>query len=165
MSDPSVERLDLGQLLHEAAARHADVGPKALLFDIQPPPNAPDLIVTRQPAILYGLGNIIENAVEFSAQAVTIYAHWNATSVRVTISDDGLGFDESVLDRLGEPYLTTRGAGTAGSRKREGMGLGFFIAKTLLERSGAKVTYANKTSPAHGALVHLEWARRDLEAI
>ncbi len=163
ISDPTVERLTLGQLLQEAAARHSDIGTKALLFDIHRPKGEPDLMVQRQPAILYGLGNIIENALEFSTQAVTISAHWDSASVQVTISDDGQGFDEGVLDRLGEPYLTTRGAGTAGSRNREGMGLGFFIAKTLLERSGAKVTFGNQISPDRGALVRAQWARRDIE--
>ena len=118
----------------------------------------------RQPAVLYGLGNLIENALQFSTTAVTISAQWDEMSVQVTIGDDGPGFDESVLDRLGEPYVTTRGAGTSGSRQREGMGLGFFIAKTLLERSGAKVTFGNQTGVQRGALVKAVWARRDLEA-
>lgn len=164
IKDPSVERLTLGQLLEEAAARHEDRGTKAILFDIQRPVDAPDLMVMRQPAILYGLGNLIENAQEFSRQAVTIFAKWDETAIQVIISDDGPGFDESVLDRLGEPYVTTRGAGTSGSRQREGMGLGFFIAKTLLERSGAKVTFDNQIGPDGGALVRAVWARGDLEA-
>jgi two-component system, sensor histidine kinase RegB len=162
--DPGAEQITLGQLLEEAAARHPDRGSKALLFDIQRPEGAPDLLVMRQPAVLYGLGNLIENALEFSNQAVTISAQWDALSVNVTISDDGPGFDESVLDRLGEPYITTRGAGTSGSRQREGMGLGFFIAKTLLERSGAKVSFGNQTSGKRGAVVGATWARNDLEA-
>jgi two-component system, sensor histidine kinase RegB len=165
VTDPSVERLTLGQLLEEAAARHEDRGGKALLFDIHRPEDAPDLMVMRQPAVLYGLGNLIENALEFSTEAVTIFAKWDETSIQIIISDDGPGFDESVLDRLGEPYITTRGAGTSGSRQREGMGLGFFIAKTLLERSGAKVTFDNQTSPARGAQVRAVWARRDLEVV
>jgi two-component system, sensor histidine kinase RegB len=164
-SDLSVEHLTLGQLLEEAAARHSDQGTKALLFDIQRPEGAADLIMMRQPAILYGLGNLIENALEFSKQAVTIFAKWDEATVQVSISDDGPGFDESVLDRLGEPYLTTRGAGTSGSRQREGLGLGFFIAKTLLERSGAKVTFGNQIDGARGAVVRAVWARRDIEVV
>lgn len=164
ISDPNVERITLGQLLEEAAARHPDHGSKALLFDIRRPDGAPDLVVMRQPAVLYGLGNLIENALEFSAQAVTIFAQWDANYVQVAISDDGPGFEEGVLERLGEPYLTTRGAGTSGSRQREGMGLGFFIAKTLLERSGAKVTSGNQAGGTRGAVVKAVWARRDFEA-
>lgn len=164
ITDPTAERLSLGQLLEEAAARHAELSNKVLLFDIQRPENDPDLMVTRQPAVLYGLGNLIENALGFARAAVTIFAFWDSSHIHVTISDDGQGFDETVLDRLGEPYVTTRGIGSTGSKQREGMGLGFFIAKTLLERSGAKVTFSNQQGPLRGALVKIVWARSDLEA-
>jgi two-component system, sensor histidine kinase RegB len=163
-ADPTLDRLTLGQLLEEAASRHTDRGTKALLFDIQRPDGAPDLIVLRQPAVLYGLGNLIENALEFSRTAVTLAAKWDEKTVQVSISDDGLGFDEAVLDRLGEPYLTTRGAGTLGSREREGMGLGFFIAKTLLERSGAQVSFGNQSGSTRGAMVCVDWPRNSVEA-
>ena len=77
-------------------------------------------------------------------------------------SDDGPGFHETILDRLGDPFVTTRpgyGEGTSESGRHEGMGLGFFIAKTLLERSGASVSLANRPSPQHGAAVHVVWPR------
>jgi two-component system, sensor histidine kinase RegB len=164
-TDPTIEHLSLGQLLEEAASRHIDLTTKALLFDIQPPKDAPDLIVTRQPAILYGLGNLIENALEFATSAATIFAQWDENEIVVTISDDGPGFDEAVLDRLGEPYVTTRGAGAATPRQREGLGLGFFIAKTLLERSGAQVTFQNRVGSMRGANVRAVWPRKSLEAI
>jgi two-component system, sensor histidine kinase RegB len=163
VSDPTIERLTLGQVLEEAAARHENASGKALLFDINRPDGEPDLTVMRQPAIMYGLGNLIENALEFAASAVTIYARWDTEDVEVEVSDDGPGFDENVLDRLGEPYVTTRGAGHAGPRMREGMGLGFFIAKTLLERSGAKVTFLNQSGARRGALVRAVWPRKVLE--
>jgi two-component system, sensor histidine kinase RegB len=165
ITDITVERMPLGQLLQEAAARHPDTGNKVLLYDISHPKDEPDLIVMRQPAVLYGLGNLIENALEFAGAAVTIGARWDGSSIQVTICDDGPGFDESIIDRLGEPYVTTRGAGTLGSRQREGMGLGFFIAKTLLERSGATVKVSNQIGPQKGALVQAVWRRRDLEAV
>jgi two-component system, sensor histidine kinase RegB len=164
ISDPTAQHLPLGQLLQEAAARHPDHGTKALLFDIVRPNDGPDLIVIRQPAILYGLGNLIENALEFSTQAVTISALWDVNRVQISIGDDGPGFDESVLERLGEPYVTTRGPGNAGPRQREGMGLGFFIAKTLLERSGAKVSVSNQSHPLRGAIIKAVWPRQALEA-
>jgi two-component system, sensor histidine kinase RegB len=163
LSDPTLEHVSLGQLLEEAASRHVDMQAKALLFDIQPPANEPDLIVSRQTAILYGLGNLVENALEFAATSVTIYAKWDSTQVQITISDDGPGFDEAVLDRLGEPYVTTRGAGSSVPRLREGLGLGFFIAKTLLERSGAKVTSHNQLGKMRGASVVVIWPRGALE--
>lgn len=166
VSDPTIEHVSLGQLLEEAAARHPDFTLKALLFEIQPPENEPDLIVTRQPAILYGLGNLIENALEFASTAVTIYAKWDAASIQITVADDGSGFDDAVLERLGEPYVTTRGANSASPRVREGLGLGFFIAKTLLERSGASVTFGNQSfGGQRGARVSATWPRKSLEVV
>ena len=41
--------------------------------------------------------------------------------------------------------------------------LGFFIAKTLLERSGATVDFENRQFPDHGAVVKIRWARDDFE--
>jgi two-component system, sensor histidine kinase RegB len=164
-SDPTIEHSTLGHLLEEAASRHTDTTSKALLFDIQPPIGEVDLIVNRQPAILYGLGNLIENALDFAQSAATIYAQWDISQIIITISDDGPGFDEAILDRLGEPYVTTRGAATITPRQREGLGLGFFIAKTLLERSGAKVSFQNRLGSARGASVRAVWPRKALEVL
>ena len=84
-----------------------------------------------------------------------ITATWSSRDVVITIADDGPGIPPLVLDALGEPYITTRpsprpGHGTDG--EPSGMGLGFFIAKTLLERSGATVLLENRTEPATGAV-------------
>jgi two-component system sensor histidine kinase RegB len=93
---------------------------------------------------------------------VTIEASWDEEMVSVTIADDGPGFAASVMERLGEPYLTSRPAkGAEGKPEDEqfGLGLGFFIAKTLLERSGARIEYANREAPRTGAIVKIEWPR------
>ena len=109
-------------------------------------------------------GLIIENATEFALQEVTIRALWNAAEVVVTITDDGPGFPPDVMDSVGEPYVTTRPAeDIAGMSMADfgtsGLGLGFFIAKTLLERSGASVTLENQKDPASGAIVRIAWPR------
>jgi two-component system sensor histidine kinase RegB len=74
-----------------------------------------------------------------------------------------------VIDRLGEPYVTTRQGYGPGSDQpengSEGMGLGLFIANRLLERSGATITMANRPSPEHGAKVRISWPREALEAV
>jgi two-component system sensor histidine kinase RegB len=122
----------------------------------------------RNPGILYGLGNLVENAVDFAKERVEVAASWNGQDVNVTISDDGPGFAPEIMERIGEPYVTTH------RRKHpsvdgetpvhaSGMGLGFFIAKTLLERSGATLDFENRPSPGHGALVHVRWGRGDFE--
>ena len=101
----------------------------------------------------YGLGNLIENAIDFAQKKVTIAARWSAQEIAVTVRDDGPGFSQEIIDRLGDPFVTTRrGYGPIelqGDRidQHEGMGLGFFIAKTLLERSGAQVSLANLPQP------------------
>jgi two-component system sensor histidine kinase RegB len=122
-------------------------------------------VLQRNPAITYGLANLIENAIDFAEKSVTIEARWSAGEITITVKDDGPGFSQEIIDRLGEPFVTTRrgyGASEAPSAptdRHEGMGLGFFIAKTLLERSGAQVSLANLPHPDHGAVVRMAWPR------
>lgn len=116
----------------------------------------------RNPAITYGLGNLLENAVDFARTRVDVDARWTRSQVSVTVSDDGPGFHQDIFDRLGDPFVTTRPGYDAERSEgggHEGMGLGFFIAKTLLERSGAAVSLANRPLPDHGAVVHIVWPR------
>ncbi len=119
-------------------------------------------VFRRNPAIAYGLGNLLENAVDFAETRVEVDARWTAAQVSITVRDDGPGFHENIFDRLGDPFVTTRpgyGEDTGEPGRHEGMGLGFFIAKTLLERSGATVSLANRPTPEHGAVVHVVWPR------
>ena len=155
--DPVTDIIPFGQLLEEVAQRHPDLGHKVLLFDIEGPEGKDELLVRRAPSVLYGMGNMLENAIHYATQAVTVAASWNDQHVKVTIVDDGPGFDEAILDRLGEPYVTTNPAGGSSSTRREGMGLGFFIAKTLLERSGATVSFWNQEGAKKGAVVEIRW--------
>ena len=124
--------------------------------------DSPEPVFRRNPAIAYGLGNLLENAVDFAETKVEIEARWSATGVSISVGDDGPGFHQNIFDRLGDPFVTTRpgyGAETRGDGGHEGMGLGFFIAKTLLERSGAVVSLANRPVPGHGAVVQVVWPR------
>ncbi len=93
-----------------------------------------------------------------------MHASWDDDGVEVTISDDGPGFSPEIMDRIGEPYVTSRRRNLADSDDEpRGLGLGFFIAKTLLERSGATLSFANRRPPEHGAIVKLRWNRADFE--
>jgi two-component system, sensor histidine kinase RegB len=118
-------------------------------------------VFRRNPAIAYGLGNILENAIDFAKSEVKVTAQWSSTQVLLSVADDGPGFDQSIFDRLGDPYVTTRpGYDTeANDSGHEGMGLGLFIAKTLLERTGAQVRISNREAPLHGATVSVAWPR------
>jgi two-component system, sensor histidine kinase RegB len=123
---------------------------------------AAEPVFRRNPAIAYGLGNLLENAVDFAESKVGVEARWTEANVSIAVGDDGPGFHQDVFDRLGDPFVTTRrgyGTETGDETRHEGMGLGFFIAKTLLERSGAGVSLANRPPPGHGAVVQVVWPR------
>ncbi len=144
----------LRDLLEEAAAPHADRG-IAIEIDVQGESDH----VHRDAAILHGLRNLIQNAVDFACARVRIFAQWSGQSLRVTISDDGPGYPPALIPRLGSPFLTTRLRSEDG-RGYEGMGLGLFIAKALLERSGAVLDFSNSGA---GAVVSISWPRHVIE--
>jgi two-component system sensor histidine kinase RegB len=159
-------RLPLGALLDDIAAPHRgeDIAIKVTVV----PPAENDLVpqVWRAPELLHGLGNIIENAADFAATEVRVRARWDAASLYVDVEDDGPGFAPEIFDALGEPYVTSRPGhhalgetemGPQGPLEHEGMGLGFFIAKVLLEQTGGMVTAINP--PGGGARVAVRWAR------
>ncbi|HMK71471.1 MAG TPA: ActS/PrrB/RegB family redox-sensitive histidine kinase [Xanthobacteraceae bacterium] len=157
------DRVPLSALIEEAVAPHRHFG--VLIVVTLPADRAAEPLGARNPAIRYGLGNIIENAVDFANKRVDIVAQWAADEVSITISDDGPGFAPEVLDRIGAPYVTHRRPGPRGPDDEDvfGLGLGFFIAKTLLERSGAKLSLKNQAAPLHGAVVTIAWNRTDFE--
>ncbi len=156
-----LETLTLRHLIEEVAGPQRPFGvPISIVMEGDGPAPA----CRRNPGVLYGLANLVDNAVDFAAAGVTISAHWSAAEVRLAIRDDGPGFKPLVLLRLGEPYLTTRG-GDRRNEEASGLGLGLFIAKTLLERSGATLAFANAVPPETGAVVTIAWPRAAFERI
>ena len=156
------DRLKLSGLIEEVVAPHRNFG---VAIEVRlPPDRASEPVGARNPAVLYGLGNLVENAVDFARLRVELLAEWDEEEVAVTIADDGPGFSPEVLGRLGEPYVTSRGSGRpAGEPESGGLGLGFFIAKTLIERSGGTLSCSNRAPPQSGAVVKVRWARADFE--
>jgi two-component system sensor histidine kinase RegB len=157
--DSHIGRLALSSLMEEVAAPHRDFGVKLI---VTPGSQSGEPVLARNAGILYGLGNLLENAVDFARSRVEFSARWDASTITVSIRDDGPGFSPNMIERVGEPFLTTR------SRDPEatggGLGLGLFIAKTLLERSGAVVEFANSASTdARGALVTVRWRRAEID--
>jgi two-component system, sensor histidine kinase RegB len=155
------DRMPLSTLIEETVAPHRDFG-VAIKTRIAVA-GAAEPVGRRNPAILYGVGNILENAVDFARTTVEVNAWWNTETVEIVISDDGPGFAPDILKRIGEPYLSRRRGDEAQSERR-GLGLGVFIARTLLERTGAKVSFTNRIFPDHGAVVQIAWPRRRFEA-
>jgi two-component system sensor histidine kinase RegB len=154
--------MPLSTLIEEAVAPHRDFGVAIKVRLAVAATREP--VVARNPAILYGVGNILENAVDFARTTVEVNAWWNADTVEIVISDDGPGIAPDILKRIGEPYLSRRRSAEEPSGGRSGLGLGVFIARTLLERTGAKVSFANRTFPDHGAVVQIVWPRDRFEA-
>ena len=113
--------------------------------------------VPRSPELLHGLGNVIQNAVQFGQKTVSVAVSWDELEARVEVRDDGRGFPPGVLDRVGEPYISNRGDGH--------LGLGIFIAQTLLERTGARIQFTNirDAGRVEGAEVVIVWNRAAFE--
>jgi len=168
--DPLHARMSVTQLIEEAAAPYRGFSAELAVTAAPETGSAGAAMLEpvgeRRPGVLYGLGNLVENAVDFAAQRVEVAARWSARDVVVTIADDGPGIPPDVMDTLGEPYVTTRRSRQRGEAKDgepSGLGLGFFIAKTLLERSGATVLLDNREWPHRGAMVEVTWPREVFE--
>ena len=172
--DLIVSRLSLNHLIEEVVAPHR---PMAVPIEVRTGPapegasNGPspqEPVTERNPGVLYGLGNLVENAIDFAASKVNVEARWSNDEVKIVIADDGAGFPPHVLEQLGEPFVTTRRAHSERpdtADEHVGMGLGFFIAKTLLERSGARLELANRPAPEDGAVVTVVWPRGKFEQV
>jgi two-component system sensor histidine kinase RegB len=156
------ERMSLRQLVQEVIEPHSlvkGVQVEAIVTGA-PLTTAPD--IRRMPEIIHAFTSFVENAVDFAEGEVLVTARFDAETVSIEVRDDGKGFSPDILAKLGEPYVTSR-PGAEGSRTGHiGMGLGFFISKTLLERTGAVVTFQN--GRPRGAIVSARWPRSLVEA-
>jgi len=167
-NDPVISRVSLRGLLEEAVLEAGEhdkqifVSSKAngLLATSEPS-------LTSQPELIYGLGNLIENAAEFAKSTVWVKATYSAQQVVVEIIDDGPGFAADILTHLGEPYTSSRRSKFSRDETGDfGLGLGFFIARTLMQRSGGKISARNlkvtemvEGQMPGGACVRVVWPR------
>lgn len=145
--------LTVGALVEAAAEPH--LGPDKT-FDLRILTPGPQLVIRRRPEIMHALGNLIENAMDFARTTVTVTVSWSDADLLIEVADDGPGFNVDILSALGEPYTTSR-------PDEGGMGLGVFIAKTLLERTDARVRFGNRAAQ-QGAMVTIQWPRGAIEA-
>jgi len=159
--DQTFQRMPVSQLLEEVAEPHRGLG---IRIEMSAKGDGPEPVGVRNPAILYGLGNLIENATDFAKKRVQFDAEWDQKSLSLTLRDDGPGFSPDILGRIGEPYVSMRNAKDADRSTGGGLGLGFFIAKTLLERTGARLHLENGAPPDPGAVVRVTWPRGTFES-
>ncbi|OUD09716.1 two-component sensor histidine kinase [Marivivens niveibacter] len=159
--DLHLRNVPIEGILREAAEPHLTRG-KEIRFHIAKDTIAPDTqpIISRRPEIIHGLRNLIQNAVDFAATTVDVEMHWSKDTVLVRICDDGAGYSQNVISRIGDPFVRQRNLPQRPGY--DGMGLGLFIAKTLLERSGAKLAFANG-GDLGGAIVTVSWIRSKVD--
>jgi two-component system sensor histidine kinase RegB len=168
----------LAAVIREAADPHLNRG-KVVTFhglaDIGLTGQMPTVL--RRPELIHGLRNLIQNAVDFSASRVRVSAAFQGRNLRLEIIDDGAGFPPQLLGRIGDPFLRGRHEAVSSPNAQrpgyESMGLGLFIAKTLLERTGAELTFGNAADPfllpseqsdLRGALVSVTWPESQILA-
>jgi len=173
--DRYLRHAPVSAVVREAAEPHENRG-KMVHFDMEPAlgntsrqPN-----IRRRPEIIHGLRNLVQNAVDFAQANVWVDVTWTDDQVSVTVTDDGQGYPADMIGRIGDPFVRKRKSDSnfAQRPEYEGMGLGLFIAKTLLQRSGAKLTFTNGTDPflnseeiplRSGAIVTVIWPRAAVE--
>lgn len=175
--DTLMQIAPISALVQEAMEPHKDRGKRIvprINGRLNDGPGGDHMLVARQSEIIHGLRNLIQNAVDFSASTVWVDISWDTSQLKVHIGDDGPGYPAHLIGRIGDPFVRKRGYTDPNRPGYEGMGLGLFIAKTLLERTGAQLTFANgseweeKDLPvekAHptGAIVEVAWPRAALE--
>ncbi|MBL4666822.1 MAG: HAMP domain-containing histidine kinase, partial [Sneathiella sp.] len=144
--------LPLQSLLALVVEKHASKDAEIEILTVGTLSTQPKLFAT--PELLYGLGNLVSNAAEFAATKVTITLSWTDDKVEAVIQDDGAGFSDEILNRLGEPYTSSRAG-------HGGMGLGVFISNMLIKHSGGTISFGNAREG--GARVVVEWPRANLE--
>ena len=163
----AMQRLPLGALLDDIAQEYRG-GEVAIAVDVtSASENSAEPKVWRAPALLHGLANLIANAADFAQSNVRVRAEWDSKVLRVSVEDDGPGFAPDIMERIGEPYVTSRpGTYAPGETELEpatafagqqGMGLGFFIAKTLIEQTRGSLRAMNLDNG--GARVTARWPR------
>jgi two-component system sensor histidine kinase RegB len=161
--DSYLDRALFEAVLREAAEPHMNRG-KAVEITVAEG-RQPEIL--RRPEVVHGLRNLVQNAVDFARARVEIRLDWTPERLSVRIRDDGPGFAPALLDRIGDPFMRGRSGGRppdSGERPGyEGMGLGLFIAKSLLERTGARLTFANDANG--GAVAVVAWPRSAFDVL
>src|SRR6056297_1366702 len=171
--DMHLRTASLSAVLDEAAEPHINRGKTVICEHGSGGDLAGQPFVLRRPEIIHGLRNLIQNAVDFATDTVWIESRWSAENITIRIMDNGPGFPVPIMPRIGEPFMRRRTPRSDARRPEyDGMGLGLFIAKTLLERSGADLSFANgvdsfsaghRKSERTGAVIEVVWPRAELE--
>ncbi|SEL51495.1 two-component system, sensor histidine kinase RegB [Roseivivax marinus] len=172
-NDLQTRQAPLLEVIREAAEPHQERG-KDVVVEAEAADGGAQPQILRRPEIVHGLRNLVQNAVDFARSTVWVEVIWTDMHITVRILDDGRGFPTHLIGRIGDPFMRRRWSERERAQRPEyeGMGLGLFIAKTLLERTGAELSFANgwdqgAQGPAperRGAVVEVVWPRHEIEA-
>ena len=150
------EDLTIRDYIKEIISSFKETSKKDFIFNFDQDFNSRK--ISKSIEIIYGLRNFIGNANKFSLSKIFITLKSNNESTEVLISDDGEGFPNDILSKLGEPYLKTF---NKNKKIKRGLGLGIFIGKTLLEKNFANVN-CNNSKETKGAEINIRWKNKDL---
>ncbi len=114
--------------------------------------------IRRSAEMIYGLRNFIGNAIKFSKSKVNIFLMSNNKEIKIIVNDDGPGFPNDIVEKLGEPYIKSRSPELS---TNSGLGLGTFLGKTLLERQNAKLLFKEDKNLG-GASVVISWSPKNI---
>jgi two-component system sensor histidine kinase RegB len=175
--DLHMRQAPLSEVIREAAEPHLDRGIDIHQLDGSGGKEAASQpSILRRPEIIHGLRNLIQNGVDFARENVWIESEWTQDTITIRIMDDGKGYPAHLIGRIGDPFMRRRRSSSDRAQRPgyEGMGLGLFIAKTLLERSGAELSFANggdsraeaaAGAQKIGAIVEVVWPRTKIDAV
>ncbi|MDA8742658.1 ActS/PrrB/RegB family redox-sensitive histidine kinase [Candidatus Pelagibacter bacterium] len=150
------EDLSVKDYLDEIITSFENISDKNFVFNFDQNSNHQKIIKSIE--IIYGLRNFIGNASKFSKKNIFITLKSDSEFTEITVEDDGPGYPNDILSKIGEPYLKTF---NSDQKSRAGLGLGIFIGKTLLEKNFANVNCRNSKTRS-GAEVVIKWKNKDL---
>jgi two-component system sensor histidine kinase RegB len=121
-----IETLDEWQLLRPTVHHHFHSS------CVQAPPQ-----ILIDPSLRAALLNLLNNAADVSPDRIDININWSEQFFSLQIEDHGPGLSPEAVANAGSAFFTT---------KKEGRGLGLFLANATIEQIGGKVRLFNRES-------------------
>ena len=148
--------ISIRDYLHEIISSFKEISKKDFVFNFDQDSNPKK--ISKSIEIVYGLRNFIGNANKFGKNTIFINLKSDSETTEITVEDDGNGYPRDIVSKIGEPYLKSN---YSKDRSKEGLGLGLFIGKTLLEKNFASVNCRNSKT-RNGAEVNIIWKNKEL---
>ena len=148
--------INIRDYLHEIISSFKEISKKEFVFNFDQDSNPKK--ISKSIEIVYGLRNFIGNANKFAKNSIFINLKSDSEFTELTVEDDGNGYPRDIISKIGEPYLKSN---YSKDKSKEGLGLGLFIGKTLLEKNFASVNCRNSKTRS-GAEVIIRWKNKEL---